>query len=195
MPEQELGHCTSKAHSRQMTCDPRRAPAPHLLAPRLSTGIAIAVIGELGQTMIEWLGCTSLIAKERNAMEHPSISAHITFLYTPDLARTARFYEETVGLPLKLDQGSCRIYRISPDSYLGFCQRDRAHDESRPQEGDRVIVTLISPDVDGWYDHLREQGVEFDKAPQFNAEYNIYHCFFRDPNGYLIEIQRFLHPF
>jgi hypothetical protein len=23
---------------------------------------------------------------------------------------------------------------------------------------------------------------------------NIYHCFLRDPNGYLIEIQRFLDP-
>ncbi|MGC9334228.1 MAG: VOC family protein, partial [Anaerolineae bacterium] len=23
----------------------------------------------------------------------------------------------------------------------------------------------------------------------------IYHCFLRDPNGYLIEIQRFLHAF
>ncbi|OQY24133.1 MAG: hypothetical protein DRJ03_06405 [Chloroflexi bacterium] len=25
-----------------------------------------------------------------------------------------------------------------------------------------------------------------------NPRYNIYHCFLRDPNGYLIEIQRFL---
>jgi catechol 2,3-dioxygenase-like lactoylglutathione lyase family enzyme len=28
-----------------------------------------------------------------------------------------------------------------------------------------------------------------------NRDYDICHCFLRDPNGYLIEIQRFLHPF
>lgn len=128
-------------------------------------------------------------------MRRPAISAHITFLYTPELARTARFWGETIGLPLKLDQDSCRIYEISEDSYLGFCQRDSAHVESRISDTNQVIVTLVSPDVDDWFEYLREQGVEFDKVPQVNASYNIYHCFFRDPNGYLIEIQRFLHPF
>ena len=30
--------------------------------------------------------------------------------------------------------------------------------------------------------------------PALNPEYGIYHCFLRDPNGYLVEIQRFLDP-
>jgi len=54
----------------------------------------------------------------------------VTFLYTGDLAATADFCETTLGLPLALDRGGCRIY----------------------------------------------------------------HCFLRDPNGYLLEIQRFLDP-
>jgi len=44
-------------------------------------------------------------------MTHPPIDQQITFLYTRDLATTAQFYEEILGLRLALDQGDCRIYR------------------------------------------------------------------------------------
>jgi catechol 2,3-dioxygenase-like lactoylglutathione lyase family enzyme len=128
-------------------------------------------------------------------MERPSIESQITFLYTRDLVATSHFYEEVLGLPLKLDQGACRIYQVGRDAYLGFCQRGDAP-RSESEAGTRpVIVTLVTPEVDAWYEVLRRQGVEFEKAPAEHARFNIYHCFLRDPNGYLIEIQRFLHPF
>jgi catechol 2,3-dioxygenase-like lactoylglutathione lyase family enzyme len=118
--------------------------------------------------------------------------SQVTFLYTPDLERTSRFYEEVLGLPLILDQGSCRIYAAAPTAYLGVCQRDDLPDQ--PGRDSSVIVTLVTDDVDGWYDRLQRQGVAFEKPPMLNPAYNIYHCFLRDPNGYLIEIQRFLDP-
>ncbi len=125
-------------------------------------------------------------------MAHPPIEAQITFLYTHDLAATARFYEDIMGLPLKLDQGSCRIYGVGGEAYIGFCQRSEA---ASSRDEDRVILTFVTPEVDAWYRHLSERGVAVEKPPQVNPKYNIYHCFLRDPNGYLIEIQRFLHPF
>jgi catechol 2,3-dioxygenase-like lactoylglutathione lyase family enzyme len=128
-------------------------------------------------------------------MTHPPLDAQITFLYTRDLAATARFYEEVMALPLKLDQGSCRIYRISSDGYLGLCQRDDVPQRLPASDARHVILTLVTPDVDEWYRRLSEQGVVFEKSPAVNPKYNIYHCFLRDPNGYLIEIQRFLDPF
>src|SRR5690606_33810985 len=109
--------------------------------------------------------------------------------YTRDLGATARFYEQVLGLDLVLDQGTCRIYRISADGFLGFCQRAEAPD--RPSG---VIVTLVTEDVDGWHARLAARGVSFEKAPAFNPDYNIYHCFLRDPNGYLLEIQSFRDP-
>jgi catechol 2,3-dioxygenase-like lactoylglutathione lyase family enzyme len=36
-------------------------------------------------------------------MPHPPIHQQVTFLYTRDLAATARFYEEVLGLTLALD--------------------------------------------------------------------------------------------
>ena len=113
----------------------------------------------------------------------------ITFCYTRDLQQTARFYEETLGLELILDQGPCRIYRVAIEGYIGFCERENA---AKPQG---VILTLVIDDVDGWCEHLRQKGVNFEEPPRYNPDYDIYHCFLRDPNGYLIEIQRFLHPF
>jgi catechol 2,3-dioxygenase-like lactoylglutathione lyase family enzyme len=92
--------------------------------------------------------------------------SQITFCYTRDLATTAAFYEDVLGLTMVLDQGGCRIYRVADEAYLGFCERER----------------------------MREVGVEFEKAPTMNPDYHIYHCFLRDPNGYLIEIQRFEDP-
>ncbi len=119
-------------------------------------------------------------------MSRPRIDQQITFLYTRDLEATARFYEEVLGLALALDQGDCRIYRTSADGYLGFCQR-----QSAPEEPGGIILTLVTQEVDAWYQYLSEQGVVFEKPPALNPEYEIYHCFLRDPNGYLIEIQRF----
>lgn len=128
-------------------------------------------------------------------MTQRDIDQQITFLRTPDLAATARFYEEVLGLPLKLDQGTCRIYQVSSDGYLGFCQQKEGTEGSAGPDTRSIILTLVCQDVDGWYEHLRRQGVHFEEPPAVNPAYNIYHCFFRDPNGYLLEIQRFLHPF
>ena len=116
------------------------------------------------------------------------IESQITFLGTTDLAATADFYERLLGLDLALDQGSCRIYSTGEGAFIGFCER-----AANPNpEG--VILTLVTQDVDGWYELLSARGVQFEKPPALNAHYQIYHCLFRDPNGYLVEIQRFEDP-
>ena len=115
----------------------------------------------------------------------------VTFLYTADLLATADFYENVLGLPLVLDQGTCRIYCVATNAFIGFC---RQGDAARRSEPAGAIVTLVTDEVDQWYERLRAQGVAFEHAPALNPQYNIYHCFLRDPNGYLIEIQRFLDP-
>ena len=55
-----------------------------------------------------------------------------------------------------------------------------------------MIFTIITPYVDEWYDTLIKKGVEFEKPPQENPDFKIYHTLLRDPNGYLVEIQCFL---
>ncbi len=123
-------------------------------------------------------------------MRHTNINidSHIVFLATTDLRKTAEFYEVKLGLTLALDQGKCRIYQVSHEAYIGFCIKT----EMPSVEG--VIVTIVTEQVDEYYDQLCARGVIFEKPPVYNAEYDIYHCFLRDPNGYLVEIQRFNDP-
>lgn len=123
-------------------------------------------------------------------MSHPPIDQQVTFLYTRDLEATAHFYEQIIGLEMVLDQGLCRIYRIADNAaFVGFCTRDTA-------DGNRsdVIFTMVSDDVDGWHQYLVDNGVEIEKPPTLSETYNVYHIFFRDPNGYKLEIQTFKDP-
>ena len=115
------------------------------------------------------------------------IDAQITFIYTPDLARSAAFYEDALGLELALDQGSCRIYRvIGGSAYIGICQG-----AGEPEAGAGIILTLATDDVDAWHESLVARGYVPEHAPRHDETYNIYHFFLRDPAGYRIEIQRF----
>lgn len=126
-------------------------------------------------------------------MTPPPLNQLVTFLYCRDLTATDQFYRQVLQLPLVLDQGPCRIFRVAAGGYLGFCQAGTAVGRAADQQ-DGVIVTLTSDDVDGWHNYLLTQEVEIEKPPTRNETYNIYHLFLRDPDGYLVEIQTFLDP-
>jgi len=119
----------------------------------------------------------------------PAVSEFIVFLPAPNWEATRAFYERVLGLRVALEQTDCVIYQVAGAGYLGFCQRAET-----PQPAERVILTLVSSEVDAWYARLQAHGVEIAKPPTYNERYQIYHLFARDPNGYLIEIQRFEDP-
>jgi catechol 2,3-dioxygenase-like lactoylglutathione lyase family enzyme len=107
----------------------------------------------------------------------------VTFIRSMDLDRSQEFYEATMGLELVLDQGRCRIFRVSGSGFLGVCEGEPAPDG--------VIVTLVARDVRERCDALARRGLMFEKPVTYNADYDITHAFARDPDGHLIEIQRF----
>lgn len=115
------------------------------------------------------------------------VDSQITFLYTRDLEKSAHFYEDILGLPLAVDQGSCRIYHIiGQHAYFGICERDTA-----PDNPVGIIFTFVTQDVDGWYERITSKGWECEHAPESSETYKLYHFFVNDPNGYKIEFQRF----
>lgn len=111
--------------------------------------------------------------------------AQITFFRTTDLERTHTFYTEVLELPLVLDQGVCRIYGVHGRAFVGFCEN-----ASQPP-ADGVILTLVTDDVDGWHTRLLDAGATIETAPRYNERFRIFQLIARDPNGYLLEIQRF----
>ena len=123
-----------------------------------------------------------------------SFDQQVTFLYVKDLERSEHFYGEILGLELALNQGLARIYRVGTgNAFLGICLSSAVQQAPPPDRAPLgVIVTFVTDDVDGAYSALRAKGIEFEKRPMVNTTYNIYNCFFRDPDGYLLEIQKFI---
>lgn len=122
-------------------------------------------------------------------MARPEITQQITFLHAQNLDETRHFYTNIFGFTLARDQSTCLIFKVTKEAYLGFC----SHIEPI-HNGRKVILTLVSDDVDGWYGLLKENGLKLIDPPVENPNYQIYHFFVLDPNGYWIEIQRFNQP-
>ena len=112
----------------------------------------------------------------------------ITWVYTRDLPRSVHFYRDILGLPCIRDEGVARIFALRVGASIGVCEAfgDRSVDPAGS------MITLVCDDVDGWYRKLVDAGAETMGAPHVLEKFNIYTFFIRDPDGYRIEIQKFL---
>jgi len=139
-----------------------------------------------------------VIAAEDGGMTPPPFEQSVTFLYTADLAASRRFYAEILGLPLVLEQdgGRCVIFATAPGlrGFVGLCTARGPREIGNPRTPGGVVFTLVSRDVEGWHARLLAAGMPVLGPPVHAAEYGITGFFFRDPDGYLLEIQRFEDP-
>ena len=106
----------------------------------------------------------------------------MVFMATRSLSDLVAFYTDRLQMEVWLRQEDCTILRYD-NLYLGFCQRDRADTGG--------IITLwfdSNEEVDEMYAQLADLA---EGAPVENEKYRIYHFFLRDPEGRLLEIQRF----
>ena len=127
--------------------------------------------------------------QKAHTMTDKRFSQQITFLHSNELEATRYFYSEILGLKLARDQETCLIFEVTKTAYLGFCEHIVPI-----QPGRRIILTLVTEDVDHWYELLKDKNVNMMEAPKANPKYQIYHFFLRDPDGHLIEIQKFDNP-
>jgi predicted enzyme related to lactoylglutathione lyase len=116
--------------------------------------------------------------------------SQITFLTVRNLLITSSFYENFFGFKLILDQGQCRIYKTPADSFIGFCEKKIV------TVSENVVITFVTDEVDKVFEELKAKspGIEIVKEPALNERFKIYNGFIKDPDGYLIEIQRFESP-
>lgn len=114
-----------------------------------------------------------------------SWASQITFLFVADLDRSEGFYVERLGLRRVLDQGSCRILETSGGAGIGLCERP---DQVSPGG---LIVTFVDVDVEDRVAELRARGVELERPLAYHPGFDITQAFLRDPDGYLVELQRF----
>ena len=121
---------------------------------------------------------------------NPGVSINITFIYFRDLPCAERFYGETLGFPLAIDQGWCKIFQVSPTGHIGLVDEARGH--FRASDTKPIILCMRVPDADAWYDFLLSRGVKPQRPPRNNPELGIRAFFFLDTEGHTIEIQSLL---
>ena len=115
------------------------------------------------------------------------INGIITFLGTKDLDKTDQFYQGILNLELIKDQRLCKIYRITKEASIGFCE----HIEPTIKKKSPIITFLCSS-VDKQYNSLRRKDIMIETSPRVNEKFGIYHFFIKDPNGYTLEFQKFI---
>lgn len=116
--------------------------------------------------------------------------SQITLLYFRNIEKAYHFYEEILGLKLKIDQGYGRIYEVSGNALLGVMDEKRGFLQSG--SGKSVMISLITDEVDEWYEKLQKSGVKLLSKPLMKEEIGIRSFLFEDPEGYILEIQKFL---
>ncbi|MFN3671471.1 MAG: VOC family protein [Bosea sp. (in: a-proteobacteria)] len=124
------------------------------------------------------------------APARPPVAANqkqITFLYYRDLPAAMRFYEEVLGLPLAIDQGWSKIYRITEGGYVGLVDETRGSHRANAIKPVQLCIRVA--DVDAWHRFIATRDVDGLREPRSSTELKIRAFVFNDPEGYQIEIQ------
>jgi lactoylglutathione lyase len=123
-------------------------------------------------------------------MANYGVRGLITWLYYKNLPGAMRFYEEVMGFKLVVDQDWSKIYKVSQDGYVGLVDEKKGY--HRSSEKKPVIICLNVDDADSWYEKLIKKGVEIEEKLQESKRLRIKVFMFKDPEGYVIEIQESL---
>ena len=119
----------------------------------------------------------------------PKIIYPITFLKTKNLEENRNFYSTLLKFNIALKQANCIIYNVGLNSYWGFCETNE--EISTSEKTCLTLVVETSKEVNIWADFLKKKGVNLTKEPSMYEKYHIYNIFFKDPDGYSLEIQSF----
>ncbi|MHA2253063.1 MAG: VOC family protein [Candidatus Kariarchaeaceae archaeon] len=111
----------------------------------------------------------------------------ITFIYYKDLQQGIDFYENFLGFPMEIDQGFCKIYRMSEAGYVGIV--DEVKGMHKWHEIKPVQICLRVPDVQAFYEYCQQAKVDGLSEMFVNEDLKIKAFVFNDPAGYQIEIQ------
>ncbi|HUS78789.1 MAG TPA: VOC family protein [Patescibacteria group bacterium] len=114
----------------------------------------------------------------------------ITWLYYQDLPKAMEFYETVLGLNMVVDQGGAKIYKIREGAYVGLVDENRGY--HRASDIKPVILCMNVYDADSWYERVRSHDLEIEVMLKESEVLKVKVFMFRDPEGYVIEIQETL---
>lgn len=124
---------------------------------------------------------------DSNVPEGLGFKATVVWFYYKDMEGIQRFYEETLGFDLIVDQGWAKIYPIGPTGYFGLV--DEKLGMHKFTETKAVTLSLITGDIDGWYEYASEA---LEMRSEEISDTDRYRAFVAyDPEGYYLEWDTF----
>lgn len=122
--------------------------------------------------------------------EIPGIKGNIIWLYYKNLIEAQKFYENNLGLTLLVDQGFAKIYSSSRSGFIGLVDESRGL--HRFTEEKAVNVSFFTHQIDNWYEHLLNKGLEM-REPLSDVEADRVRAFVTlDTAGYYLEFDKFI---
>jgi catechol 2,3-dioxygenase-like lactoylglutathione lyase family enzyme len=119
----------------------------------------------------------------------PRVEALNAFYYYDDVEAAWRFYRDVLGFETAADYGFAKIMHVAPGSFLTLVDAaEGMHSSSEPKS---VTLAIVTDDVQGWYDHLREREVPMRSVLTVRPESAHDGFVAIDPEGYLLEFERF----
>lgn len=126
-------------------------------------------------------------AAEEETVPSPGISEQYTMLYYKDMEAPRKFYGGLLGLTSTMDDEWLSLYQLTPTSFIGVIKEgeDSWH---KVQEKNAVMISIVTDDVDGWYERIRQDGsVTILKEIYDNESVPIRAFVMEDPGGYTVE--------
>jgi len=119
----------------------------------------------------------------------PPLEAQVTMFYYKDIQAASDFYGTTLGLEQEFDWTWIQFYKTGPASSVGIIAEghDAWHDS---QTTNAVMLSLVTSDVDAWYERLRQRDVVFLK--DIGNGGGIRSFLIADPGGYTVEFFEWL---
>lgn len=109
-------------------------------------------------------------------------------IYVSDMARSTAFYRDTLGLPLKFSSPGWTEFNNSGTTLALHRSMASESGPVRPAAGQATIVFVVE-DIQGTYETLKGQGIEFSLPPQAQPS-GITLAVFHDPDGFGITLQQ-----
>ena len=124
---------------------------------------------------------------EEEPVPSPGINEQYTMLYYKDIEAPRKFYGGLLGLNATMEDEWLSLYRLTPASYIGVI-REGGGAWHKVQENNAVMISIVSDDVDGWYERIRQDGsVTILKEIYDNESVPIRAFLVQDPGGYTVE--------
>jgi len=149
----------------------------------------------LGPCQLRIVACVMLVlssflstaAAGEAPMPTPSINEQYTMLYYKDMKAPRKFYGGLLGLSSAMDDEWLSLYQLTPASYIGVIKEGEGS-WHKVQENNAVMISIVTDDVDGWYERIRQDSsVSILKEIYNNQSVPIRAFLVQDPGGYTVE--------